>query len=141
MANPADPVMEDEHVLEGGENDALLPGTCKLIDNYAFETMKLNLAQINTRCQSREEKAELTPHPAIPATNLTPTAESPRSVEDNEATTANTVPVPLEMLQKIVDFCAQTLRETAASKRILRDLERGQRNMAVRNQHRIQNNM
>jgi hypothetical protein len=56
MANPADPVMEDKHAPEAGENDALLPGTCKLIDNYAFNTMKLNLAQINTRWESRKKR-------------------------------------------------------------------------------------
>jgi len=31
------------------------------------------------------------------------------------------------MLQKIVDFCAQTLRETSEAKKLLQDLERGQR--------------
>jgi hypothetical protein len=55
-------------------------------------------------------------------------------VEETSAITTNAVAISLEMLQKIADSCAQTLRETSESKTKLEDLERGYQTVNRKNE-------
>jgi hypothetical protein len=67
------------------------------------------------------DKGTAGPTPQIAAESMSATA-NPTICSENETTAAGTVAVPLEMLKKIVDFCAQTLRETSELKRIFSKL-------------------
>jgi hypothetical protein len=56
-----------------------------------------------------KERPEQMFAPSVTTPNFEPTTKPSRSDGETSMVTTTAVPVPLEMLQKIVDFCAQTL--------------------------------
>ncbi|KAE9379579.1 hypothetical protein N431DRAFT_553742 [Stipitochalara longipes BDJ] len=100
--------MEPDGDLEIGEHEALLPKTevVRRDEDKVVERVQQALTEINSTAHGKLSEPD----------------------EQHSKIVADTVAVPLEMLQNIVDFCAQTLRETSETKQILHDLERSQWN-------------